>query len=58
MPEERPLFPRLDLIFTCEHGGNEVPLRYRGLLAGWERRLETHRGYDPGALVMTPVAGD
>ena len=38
------------VLITCEHGGNEVPRRYASLFRGHERRLETHQGYDPGAL--------
>lgn len=37
---------------TCEHGGNRIPPRYRGLFAGFEDLLHSHRGHDPGALVM------
>lgn len=39
-------------LITCEHGGNRIPRRYRGLFAGFEDLLLSHRGYDPGALVM------
>lgn len=35
---------------TCEHGGNRVPARYRGLIP--RGLLESHRGYDPGALEL------
>lgn len=38
------------IVITCEHGGNEVPRRYKALFRGQARRLETHQGYDPGAL--------
>lgn len=40
------------LLITCEHGGNQVPPAYRELFAGHERVLESHRGYDAGALEM------
>jgi predicted N-formylglutamate amidohydrolase len=40
------------VVVTCEHGGNEVPARYEALFAGWESLLQTHRGYDPGALEL------
>ena len=36
----------------CEHGGNLVPARYRGLFRGERRVLASHRGWDPGALVL------
>jgi predicted N-formylglutamate amidohydrolase len=40
------------LLITCEHGGNRIPARYRALFE-WERALlESHRGYDAGALPM------
>jgi len=40
------------VLITCEHGGNRIPLRYRPLFAGFEALLQSHRGYDPGALAM------
>ena len=39
-------------LITCEHGGNRIPARYRPLFRGCEVLLDSHRGYDPGALVM------
>ena len=39
-------------LITCEHGGNRIPPRYRPLFAGIEALLQTHRGYDPGALAV------
>lgn len=38
------------LLFTCEHGGNRIPPEYVALFNGKEALLESHRGYDPGAL--------
>jgi predicted N-formylglutamate amidohydrolase len=43
---------RWPIVITCEHGGNRIPAPYRGLFRGQQRQLESHRGYDPGALVM------
>jgi predicted N-formylglutamate amidohydrolase len=40
------------LLITCEHGGNRTPLRYRGLFIGRRALLDSHRGYDPGALAV------
>jgi predicted N-formylglutamate amidohydrolase len=40
-------------VFSCEHGGNRIPARYRGLFEGQAALLATHRGYDIGAL---PIA--
>jgi predicted N-formylglutamate amidohydrolase len=39
-------------LVTCEHGGNRVPAAYRRHFAGHESLLDTHRGYDPGALAL------
>ena len=39
-------------IVTCEHGGNRIPALYRPLFQGQRRLLDSHRGYDPGALLM------
>jgi predicted N-formylglutamate amidohydrolase len=36
------------IIITCEHGGNQVPVRYRSLFP--DDVLASHRGWDPGAL--------
>lgn len=38
------------LIVTCEHGGNHVPPEYRYLFAGQAATLNSHRGFDIGAL--------
>ncbi len=41
------------LILTCEHAGNVVPDRYRKLFVGMvQALLPTHRGWDPGALLL------
>ena len=39
-------------IITSEHGGNRVPAPYRPLFRGQSALLDSHRGYDPGSLVM------
>ncbi|MES2534951.1 MAG: N-formylglutamate amidohydrolase [Pseudomonadota bacterium] len=39
-------------IITCEHGGNRIPAEFRHFFRGHESLLDTHRGYDPGALTM------
>jgi len=43
----------MNIIITCEHGGNTVPVRFRTLFNARERLLNSHRGYDRYAL---PVA--
>lgn len=40
----------MKLILTCEHAGNEIPEKYEQLFKGAFEVLQTHRGYDPGAL--------
>jgi predicted N-formylglutamate amidohydrolase len=40
----------VELIVSCEHGGNRLPAPYRALFP--PRMLESHRGYDPGALAL------
>ncbi|HKE40245.1 MAG TPA: N-formylglutamate amidohydrolase [Casimicrobiaceae bacterium] len=37
---------------TCEHGGNRIPRPYASLFHGHRRVLDSHRGYDAGALTM------
>jgi predicted N-formylglutamate amidohydrolase len=39
-------------VITCEHGGNRIPAPYRQLFRGQRALLDSHRGYDPGSLVM------
>jgi predicted N-formylglutamate amidohydrolase len=39
-------------LVTCEHGGNRIPAPYRALFRRHAALLDTHRGYDPGALLM------
>lgn len=39
-------------LITCEHGGNRIPPGYRPWFCGHEAMLQSHRGYDPGALAM------
>lgn len=40
------------LLVTVEHGGNRVPPAWRKLFAAQAAVLGTHRGYDPGALLL------
>ena len=40
------------LVITCEHGGNRIPGPYRDLFRTHRALLNTHRGFDPGALIM------
>jgi predicted N-formylglutamate amidohydrolase len=45
-------------LVTCEHGGNRIPAPCRGLFRGHAALLDTHRGYDPGALVMAKALAE
>jgi predicted N-formylglutamate amidohydrolase len=40
------------LLFTCEHGGYEIPPAYRRCFRGAQAVLKSHRGWDPGALAL------
>lgn len=42
------------LVVTCEHGGNRIPLPYRYLFQTDQDQLllDSHCGFDPGALIM------
>ena len=42
----------MHILITCEHGGNRIPPRYRPLFKRYRQALESHRGYDPGALAV------
>lgn len=43
------------LILTCEHGGNEIPGNYQSLFEGAKDILETHWGWDIGALAVAKL---
>ncbi len=45
-------------LVTCEHADNQVPPDYHSLFAGAEKLLQSHRGYDPGALLLTRSLAD
>ena len=38
------------ILLTCEHGGRDVPEAYKPLFHGRKAILDSHRGYDVGAL--------
>ncbi|MCD2451559.1 N-formylglutamate amidohydrolase [Methylicorpusculum oleiharenae] len=40
------------MVITCEHGGNRIPEPYRFLFHDHQSLLDSHRGFDPGALSM------
>lgn len=39
-------------IISCEHAGYTVPDHFNELFAGHETILQSHRGWDPGALIL------
>jgi predicted N-formylglutamate amidohydrolase len=38
------------ILVSCEHATNRVPAAYRALFHRAQKRLQSHRGHDPGAL--------
>lgn len=50
--------PTTQLIITCEHGGNAVPPAYAPLFTGHAGLLQSHRGWDPGALPLAQQMAD
>lgn len=50
----------VSLVFSCEHGGADVPARYSGLFesAVGRRALASHRGWDAGAADLAAALAD
>lgn len=46
-----------ELVLSCEHAGNKIPAQYKHLFKNDLEVLETHRGYDIGALALTKTLG-
>lgn len=42
----------LPLVLSCEHGGNRVPGPWKDRFRGARDVLDSHRGWDPGALSL------
>lgn len=40
------------VVVTCEHGGNRVPKEYEACFRGRRSAVDSHRGFDRGALVV------
>lgn len=40
----------MKILLTCEHGGNQIPAIYKDLFLKAGNILNSHRGYDPGAI--------
>ncbi|WP_409559309.1 N-formylglutamate amidohydrolase [Accumulibacter sp.] len=47
---DRPL--SASMVISCEHGGKRIPVRYRDFFQGQQPLLDSHHGFDPGALAM------
>jgi len=47
--------PYDSLLITCEHGGNNIPARYKYLFVGDAPVLHTHRALDIGALAVAKI---
>jgi predicted N-formylglutamate amidohydrolase len=45
-------------IITCEHASNRLPEKWAHLFEGAQDVLETHRGWDPGAIQIARVDSD
>ena len=41
---------RYGIVVSCEHGGHKVPTAFTGIFRDQQAVLETHRGWDSGAL--------
>jgi len=42
----------LKTVFTCEHGGNQIPDAYKEIFKGFEHVLTTFKAYDIGAMSL------
>ncbi len=40
------------ILITCEHGGREIPKEFQQHFDAHQELLETHRGWDIGALEL------
>ena len=46
------MLKRRRVVVSCEHGGREVPHAYAALFTDHVALLDSHRGWDPGALEL------
>jgi len=46
------------IIISCEHAGNVVPEKYQSRFTGAQEVLNSHRGWDPGALDVATYLAD
>lgn len=47
-----------EILLTCEHAGNKIPQEFKDLFAGAEDILNSHRGWDPGAIKLTEALSE
>lgn len=45
-------------IVSCEHAGNKIPESYKSLFKGAGSILNSHRGWDPGALELAQILNE
>jgi predicted N-formylglutamate amidohydrolase len=53
---ENHLYP--EIIISCEHAGNQIPVKYQHLFLKAGDILSSHRGWDPGALGLALTVSD
>lgn len=60
MADQRANEPPAAYMVTCEHGGNEVPASFADRFEGANARrcLHSHRGHDPGALLVAGMLAE
>lgn len=46
---------KVTALITCEHASNQIPPRYRGIFSEAHTDLQTHLGWDPGALDLARI---
>ena len=49
---------KMKLFLSCEHGGNNVPPNYMDLFKDAGEMLNTHRGFDKGALPLFKILAE
>jgi predicted N-formylglutamate amidohydrolase len=49
---------QFSLLVTCEHAGNHVPDKFVHLFTKADEVLNSHRGWDPGALPLAVALGE
>ena len=45
------------IVLTCEHGGNRIPAAYAAYFQSAGAVLDSHRGFDAGALAVAGAIG-